>query len=392
MVVDPRKGKELAAIPSPPSSTGSSSSSTPSHDYAGGGADGSSFAVAWVDGKGRLSAVPFLAPFSPNLRGQHPRLRLPLRLGSSSTAGRRMMELEFHHILRQQRAVIMEDGEEEQLLECVLERFLVSSQAGGTVVRQGRAPEKGKGEDVLIAVTGYKGCFPSRISTKPGSYGSVRGPTLVQSQVLGISQRKRRQISVNATPVDNALKLPSVTGGAVHIVRVQENLLKLRSQQMRLCADVCNVPGNPFTFCRCLFEQFIRINHKIICLRFHFPFIQMSDIGSGLRHLIGMLARHSTPLQPPRGHGPPAPPATVHHCSSSETLELMAAFTAMCLVPYLNYLYARWSGRDGVLRMGSGTVGGLTRKRTGGGGIDKVALAVMLVFIFKAGAGDGSKM
>uniref|UniRef100_A0A8R7TMQ2 Uncharacterized protein n=2 Tax=Triticum urartu TaxID=4572 RepID=A0A8R7TMQ2_TRIUA len=85
-------------------------------------------------------------------------------------------------------------------------------------------------------------------------------------------------------------------------------------------------------------------------------------------------------------------PATVHHCSSSETLELMAAFTAMCLVPYLNYLYARWSGRDGVLRMGSGTVGGLTRKRTGGGGIDKVALAVMLVFIFKAGAGDGSKV
>ncbi|KAM3259612.1 hypothetical protein ACQJBY_051090 [Aegilops geniculata] len=57
-VVDPRKGKELAAIHSPPSSAGRSSSSTPSHDYAGGGADGSSSAAAWVDGKGRLAAVP----------------------------------------------------------------------------------------------------------------------------------------------------------------------------------------------------------------------------------------------------------------------------------------------------------------------------------------------
>ena len=32
-----------------------------------------------------------------------------------------------------------------ELLECVLERFFVSSRAGGIAARQGRAPGKGKG-------------------------------------------------------------------------------------------------------------------------------------------------------------------------------------------------------------------------------------------------------
>uniref|UniRef100_A0A8R7U393 Uncharacterized protein n=1 Tax=Triticum urartu TaxID=4572 RepID=A0A8R7U393_TRIUA len=35
---------------------------------------------------------------------------------------------------------------------------------------------------------------------------------LVQRQVLGIPQHKQRHISVDATAVDDALKLPSVTG------------------------------------------------------------------------------------------------------------------------------------------------------------------------------------
>lgn len=76
-------------------------------------------------------------------------------------------------------------------------------------------------------------------------------------------------------------------------------------------------------------------------------------------------------------------------CSSGGTLELVAAFTAVCLalygvILYLNYLYVRWSGgRDGVHRTtGSGAAAG---KRGGGGGLDKAALAAMApVFRFKA--------
>lgn len=80
------------------------------------------------------------------------------------------------------------------------------------------------------------------------------------------------------------------------------------------------------------------------------------------------------------------------------TAELVAAFTAVCLalygaVLYLNYLYVRWSGRDGVHRTASGTAAGPARKRTGGGGLDKAALAAMPVFRFKAEAcGDGSEV
>ncbi|CAM0945979.1 unnamed protein product [Alopecurus aequalis] len=79
-------------------------------------------------------------------------------------------------------------------------------------------------------------------------------------------------------------------------------------------------------------------------------------------------------------------------CSSGGTLELVAAFTAVCLVLYgvilyLNYLYVRWSGgRDGVHRTtGSGAAG----KKGVGGGIDKAALAAMApVFRFKAAEED----
>uniref|UniRef100_A0ACD5YQ99 Uncharacterized protein n=1 Tax=Avena sativa TaxID=4498 RepID=A0ACD5YQ99_AVESA len=81
-------------------------------------------------------------------------------------------------------------------------------------------------------------------------------------------------------------------------------------------------------------------------------------------------------------------------CSSGGTLELVAAFTAVCLalygvILYLNYLYVRWSGgRDGVHRAtGSGAAG----KRAGGEGLDKAALAAMPVFRFKANEGAGQE-
>ncbi|XP_062221207.1 E3 ubiquitin-protein ligase EL5-like [Phragmites australis] len=88
---------------------------------------------------------------------------------------------------------------------------------------------------------------------------------------------------------------------------------------------------------------------------------------------------------PPAGHG--------GCCSSGSTLELVGAFTAVCLVLYgvilyMNYLYVRWSGRDGVHRTGSGA-GLPVGKRPGGGGIDKAALAAMPVLRFKADAHGG---
>ncbi|KAB8086665.1 hypothetical protein EE612_010111 [Oryza sativa] len=80
-------------------------------------------------------------------------------------------------------------------------------------------------------------------------------------------------------------------------------------------------------------------------------------------------------------------------CSSGVTLELVGAFTAVCLVLYgvilyFNYLYVRWSGRDGVHRTSGGGGGGgaAARKRGGGGGLDKAALAAIPVFRFKASA------
>lgn len=74
-------------------------------------------------------------------------------------------------------------------------------------------------------------------------------------------------------------------------------------------------------------------------------------------------------------------------CSSGGTLELVGAFTAVCLVLYgvilyLNYLYVRWSGRDGVHRTTDLAGGGAARKRAG---IDKAALAAMPVLRFKEG-------
>ncbi|KQJ94246.1 RING-H2 finger protein ATL80 [Brachypodium distachyon] len=79
-------------------------------------------------------------------------------------------------------------------------------------------------------------------------------------------------------------------------------------------------------------------------------------------------------------------------CSSGGTLELVAAFTAVCLalygvILYLNYLYVRWNGRDGVHRAtgsGSPSSSAAARKGAGGGGLDKAALAAIPVFTFKA--------
>ncbi|TVU33264.1 hypothetical protein EJB05_25055, partial [Eragrostis curvula] len=88
---------------------------------------------------------------------------------------------------------------------------------------------------------------------------------------------------------------------------------------------------------------------------------------------------------------PPAAGGRGACCNSGATLELVGAFTAVCLVLYgvilyLNYLYVRWSGRDGVHRTDSGLgAGGASRKRPGGGGIDKAALAAMPVLRYKAG-------
>ena len=84
---------------------------------------------------------------------------------------------------------------------------------------------------------------------------------------------------------------------------------------------------------------------------------------------------------------PPAPAAGRSRCcTSGATLELVGAFTAVCLVLYgvilyMNYLYVRWSGRDGVHRTGSGGAGLPARKRPADG-LDKAALAAMPVLTF----------
>ncbi|KAM0858231.1 hypothetical protein ACQ4PT_047962 [Festuca glaucescens] len=74
-------------------------------------------------------------------------------------------------------------------------------------------------------------------------------------------------------------------------------------------------------------------------------------------------------------------------CSIGGTVEVVVAFTGVCLalygmILYLNYLYKR-SGQGGVHRTtGSGAAAG---KRGSGGGLDKTALAAMApVFRFKA--------
>nr|CAB3449487.1 unnamed protein product [Digitaria exilis] len=103
-----------------------------------------------------------------------------------------------------------------------------------------------------------------------------------------------------------------------------------------------------------------------------------------------MSAADGTPASPS-----PPPPGTGKCCSSSATLELVGAFTAVCLVLYgvilyMNYLYVRWSGRDGVHRTDSGA--GMPARKRLPAGIDKAALAAMPVLRFKADAhigGDG---
>ncbi|XP_066318213.1 RING-H2 finger protein ATL39-like [Miscanthus floridulus] len=95
------------------------------------------------------------------------------------------------------------------------------------------------------------------------------------------------------------------------------------------------------------------------------------------------------------GTPPPSPPPPPGHrgcCTSGATLELVGAFTAVCLVLYgvilyMNYLYVRWSGRDGVHRTDSGA--GLPARKRPAGGIDKAALAAMPVLRFKADAHGG---
>ena len=94
---------------------------------------------------------------------------------------------------------------------------------------------------------------------------------------------------------------------------------------------------------------------------------------------------------------PPPPPGHRGCCTSGATLELVGAFTAVCLVLYgvilyMNYLYVRWSGHDGVHRTDSGA--GLPARKRPAGGIDKAALAAMPVLRFKAdangfGGGEG---
>ncbi|KAK3152629.1 hypothetical protein QOZ80_2BG0161510 [Eleusine coracana subsp. coracana] len=97
----------------------------------------------------------------------------------------------------------------------------------------------------------------------------------------------------------------------------------------------------------------------------------------------------------PASATPPLPPATGGGgcCSSGATLEMVAAFTAVCLVLYgailyLNYLYVRWSGGDGVHRTTTTDLGA-ARKRAAAG-IDKAALAAMPVVRFVA-ARDGDE-
>ena len=93
------------------------------------------------------------------------------------------------------------------------------------------------------------------------------------------------------------------------------------------------------------------------------------------------------------GTPPPSPPPGHRGCcTSGATLELVGAFTAVCLVLYgvilyMNYLYVRWSGRDGVHRTDSGA--GLPARKRPAGGIDKAALAAMPVLRFKADAHGG---
>ncbi|CAN6231059.1 unnamed protein product [Urochloa humidicola] len=87
---------------------------------------------------------------------------------------------------------------------------------------------------------------------------------------------------------------------------------------------------------------------------------------------------------------PPPPPGHARCCTSGATLELVGAFTAVCLVLYgvilyMNYLYVRWSGGDdGVHRTDSGA--GLPARKRPAAGIDKAALAAMPVVTFRAGA------
>ncbi|KAL6888999.1 hypothetical protein ACP4OV_010025 [Aristida adscensionis] len=89
----------------------------------------------------------------------------------------------------------------------------------------------------------------------------------------------------------------------------------------------------------------------------------------------------------------PAAPGRGACCSSAATLELVGAFTAVCLVLYgvilyLNYLYVQWSGRDGVHRTaGSGGAGLPGPRKTAG--MDKAALAAMPVVRFRADAHGG---
>ncbi|CAL5059121.1 unnamed protein product [Urochloa decumbens] len=92
---------------------------------------------------------------------------------------------------------------------------------------------------------------------------------------------------------------------------------------------------------------------------------------------------------------PPSPPpmGRTRCCTSGATLELVGAFTAVCLVLYgvilyMNYLYVRWSGGgDGVHRTDSGA--GMPARKNPAAGIDKAALAAMPVVTFKAGAHGG---
>uniref|UniRef100_J3LBD1 Uncharacterized protein n=1 Tax=Oryza brachyantha TaxID=4533 RepID=J3LBD1_ORYBR len=64
-------------------------------------------------------------------------------------------------------------------------------------------------------------------------------------------------------------------------------------------------------------------------------------------------------------------------CSSGVTLELVGAFTAVCLVLYgvilyFNYLYVRWSGRDGVHR----TEGGGAPGAGAGAGVSRAQVVI----------------
>lgn len=93
------------------------------------------------------------------------------------------------------------------------------------------------------------------------------------------------------------------------------------------------------------------------------------------------------------GSGTPPPPGHRGCCASGATLELVGAFTAVCLVLYgvilyMNYLYVRWSGRDGVHRTDSGLAGLPAQKRPAGG-MDRAALAAMPVLRFRADAHGG---